>query len=543
MNRRANAEFWRSLFLVQAIVAALVLGMRAWVAWAGLSASLARADVYYFLYFAFEPIAAALMLAATVFAFLLHRRVSDATAMPRGPIWYWVAGAFAVLTWAGLVWVVCRYPLSRDEATLLFQAKIFGEGRVVAPVRADLIPALWPASPQFLVTHSAGGFWHSMYWPVYSLMLAPFGRLGAPEILNPLIGGATVIVALRYFRARGFGAAATMGAMSLLVCGTGFWCMSMTYYALPAHALLNLIFALLMLRGGAARAVGAGAVGSLALCLHQFVPHALFALPWWLSLVRAREWRRLALMAIGYAPMSLAFGVGWLVLSSGADQACVDKLSLGRMLSALASGSFDLGLEMPSASKLLLQALPVTQLILWSAPALPVLAVLGFRAGAWEGEDWRWACALALTMIFYAFVPYTPGHGWGYRYAYPVWMALIVVGSTVFRHDTGLKLLVPTLATGVIALALLLPYRAWQMGSFVRQRLAPLEVFRDWPGVVFVNPAGGWYHEDYIANDPFLRNRPLFLFSRGPEADAAAAASLGMAAKYFPEEKPAGDGR
>jgi hypothetical protein len=209
-------------------------------------------------------------------------------------------------------------------------------------------------------------------------------------------------------------------------------------------------------------------------------------------------------------------------------------LSLGRVAAALASGNLDLGLVMPSPSVLLLQILPVTQVLLWSAPAAAILAAMGWRAGAWQGEDWRWAWALLLTLVFYAFVPYTPGHGWGYRYAYPVWLALVVLGASAFRGEGGHRLVGPALATGIAALALLLPYRAWEMEAFIRNRLAPLEPLRGWTGAVFVDPNGGWYHEDYIANDPFLRNRPLFLFSRDPDKDRATAAALGLPAKHFP---------
>lgn len=536
-----DRAFWRNLLAVQLALSAVVIGLRAWVAWAGLDARLAASDVYYVLYFTFEPAAAILGSASVVMAFLFRHRFVRGGVDAGDRVWIWAAALFAALTWAGLVWLVRRYPLSRDEACLLFQARIFAEGRVVAPVPAALIPALWPASPQFLVTHSAEGFWHSMYWPGFSLSLAPFVKLGAPELLNPLIGGATILAGFAYFRARGFDGWGMTGAMSLLLCGAGFWCMTMTYYAFPAHALLNLLFALLMMRGGAWRAVAAGAVGSVALCLHQFVPHALFALPWFVGLLRGRDWRRLGCLACGYAPASLVVGVGWYLLTAGGDANCVSKLSLGRVASALAAGSLDLGMTMPSAATLVLQVLPLTQVLLWSAPAVPVLAMMGLRMGAWGPEERRWAWALMLTLVFYAFVPYTPGHGWGYRYAYPVWIAPVVLGASVFRSGEGRWFAGAALATGLAAIALLLPYRMWEMGSFIRGRLAPLDAVADWRGVIFVDPKGGWYHEDYIANDPFLRNRPIFLFSRGAEADVAAAAALGLPTRYFPAAPKGGN--
>lgn len=536
-----DRAFWRNLLAAQLALSAVVIGLRAWLTWAGLDASLAASDVYYFLYFTFEPAAAALMSVAVVLAFLVRKRFAGTGMGPGDRVWTWAAALFAILGWAGLVWLVRRYPLSRDEACLLFQARIFAEGQIVAPVPAALIPALWPASPQFLVTHSGEGFWHSMYWPGFSLALAPFIKLGAPELLNPLIGAATILACVAYFRERGLSGWAMTGAMSLLLCGAGFWCMTMTYYAFPAHALLNLLFALLMLRGGARRTVVAGAVGSAALCMHQFVPHLLFALPWFAGLLRARDWRRLGWLACGYAPASLIVGVGWYLLTAEGDANCVSKLSLGRVAAALASGNLDVGMTMPSAASLLLQVLPVTQVLLWSAPAILVLAMAGLRAGAWGAEERRWAWALALTMAFYAFVPYTPGHGWGYRYAYPVWMAMVVLGASAFRSPAGPRVAGAVLATGLAALALLLPYRMWQMGSFIRQRLAPLDAVADWRGVVFVDANDGWYREDYIANDPFLRNRPIFLFSRGAQEDAEAAAALGMPAMGFPETRRSGN--
>ncbi len=74
-----------------------------------------------------------------------------------------------------------------------------------------------------------------------------------------------------------------------------------SYYSMPAHLLANSLYALLLVRPTPLRAIGAGVVGSIALSLHNPVPHTLFAIPWLIWIVtRPGGVRLVGLMCLGY---------------------------------------------------------------------------------------------------------------------------------------------------------------------------------------------------------------------------------------------------
>jgi hypothetical protein len=84
---------------------------------------------------------------------------------------------------------------------------------------------------------------------------------------------------------------------------------------MQAHLTANLLFAWLLLKPTPYRAFGAGVVGSLALVLHNPFPHMLFAAPWVIAIARPREQRRsFVALILGYLPLTVLMGVGWLYL-------------------------------------------------------------------------------------------------------------------------------------------------------------------------------------------------------------------------------------
>ena len=69
-------------------------------------------------------------------------------------------------------------------------------------------------------------------------------------------------------------------ALMLTIASPVIFANGISYYSMPAHLLANSVFALLLVRPTPRRAAAAGVVGSLALVLHNPVPHMLFAAPW-----------------------------------------------------------------------------------------------------------------------------------------------------------------------------------------------------------------------------------------------------------------------
>ncbi|MGG2305238.1 hypothetical protein ACE4Z6_27835, partial [Salmonella enterica] len=75
-------------------------------------------------------------------------------------------------------------------------------------------------------------------------------------------------------------------AILLTVASPVFFANGISYYSMPAHLFANALYALLLIDPTPRRAFAAGLLGSIALTLHNPVPHLLFALPWigWLAL-------------------------------------------------------------------------------------------------------------------------------------------------------------------------------------------------------------------------------------------------------------------
>ena len=97
--------------------------------------------------------------------------------------------ALWVFLWANLVsWLVFDHiPHVQDTVAQVFQAKLFAAGRLFLPS---------PPLPQFfdLMHVINDGRWYSQYPPGHPLLLALGVLVRAPWIVNPLLGGFTVVV-------------------------------------------------------------------------------------------------------------------------------------------------------------------------------------------------------------------------------------------------------------------------------------------------------------------------------------------------------------
>jgi hypothetical protein len=461
--------------------------------------------------------------------------ISRAEPPSRLPARPWLLALLLVaLLCLGAVLVYHDHPLSMDEYASWFQAGAFARGRLAGQFPPELLPRLVPAGfvGYFLVPSVETGEVVSAYWPGFALLLAPFRAAGAPWLLNPLLTvGCVALVARladRWVGRRGAAAWAvllTLASPAVIVNG-------ISYYSMTAHLFCNLLWMELVTEGRAGsadgvrltarggRLVAAGVVGSLALVLHNPVPHALFALPWSFALLRRRGASAIGWLAIGYLPLSLLLGVGWIQVreSMGAWMRPQGApLSVLERLVTLTRGLF----AVPDAELLYARGLAAVELVQWAAPLLAALAVLGFTATR-RGSPLRLLAASAtLTLVVYCFVPSTQGHGWGYRYFHQVWAALPLLASVALVDPRAAwrgRVLAIALASLVAGNAL----RLHQVEKFVAGHLAQLPPApAEGRGVRFLSPEGGYYVVDLYQNEPFLQNRTWTLISYGAENDAA----------------------
>ena len=435
----------------------------------------------------------------------------------------------AAATFAGLCAAVFaaghNHALAGDEHLALFQSRVFAAGHLTGRFPPELVFRLVPDFYQWrwLIASEQTGEVASMYWPGFSLLLAPFSLIGAPWACNPLLASLSLVLIAK-LAARLSGQPHAGGWALLFALGSpGFIGMAISYFSMTAHLFMNALFAWLLLERTRRRLLAAGAVGSLALVLNNPVPHALFALPWIVSVARGPDGRRNFLrLAAGYAPLGLLLGLGWwlfLRTLQGATPMALypsddDPLHrLGNLLWALSLEFwkvFTLS-DWRFGSRLLEQV----RLWSWAVPGLPLLALAGWWLSRNVAEARLLGWSLACTLVGYLPVAFDQGSGWGARYVHPAWSALPVLASlAVARAREDLQFYAARVA--VLSLLFANALRLFQIELFMDDQLSLRPPFEKGARqIVFINANPVNYAQDFLQNDPYLRSPVIFMMSRG----------------------------
>jgi hypothetical protein len=477
-----------------------------------------------------------LLLLIVAGAFLLrgHARLVLAGIEAAGSRPWWLAAALFPLLCLGSLQVYHQQPISMDEYAAVFQAQAFAAGRLSGQLPADLLDIL--IAPRFhnvfLTLSRTTGEVSSTYWPGFSLLMAPFALLNAAWAVNPAIGALALPVVHRLTHAVTGSARAAAWSVMLTTASPVFIVDSISFYAMQAHLLLNAVFALLLLHPTLVRAASAGIVGSLALTLHQPVPHLLFMLPFavWLAWRPATR-AALAALAVGYVPLGLVIGVGWHqhifeLLRSGASSEAA--ASPGRALTDTIFDRIRGILTLPTVNVAWARVAGLTKIWTWGAAGLLALAASGYAIARGNTAVRLMAAAALTTFVGYFFFPPDQGHGWGFRYFHSVWFVLPVLAAAGLQPagaGSGGELRGMAAWLVVLSLVFANTLRLAEVGSFVAGHLAqvpPLarEAPRDARQVVFVKLGAGYYVEDLVQNDPFLRSSRITMVYQGEERTA-----------------------
>jgi hypothetical protein len=429
----------------------------------------------------------------------------------------WVAAASVALFALGTVEVYHDYPLSMDEYAAVFQAKIFATGQLSVQLPPSYVDWLVVRgfNGEFLIASRETGRAIEVYWPGFAMLLAPFELLRAQWVCNACLAAlALVLIHSITKQITGNERAAGWALLFALTSGA-FAANAISFYSLQGHLTANLLFVALLLRPNRYRAFYAGLVGSVALILHNPVPHALFAIPWIIAMALDRNQRRFCLpLILGYLP-GLCIGLGWLLLRSDIGTP-VDSLP---SISGLAHGVF----TWPNVNVLNARAASFVKLWVWAVPCLFAFAALGVLRHRENPIVRLLAASAALTFVGYLFVAFDQGHGWGYRYFHSAWGAIPILAGCAMteRSDANPKLVSFAGACAILTLVIIVPLQLSQIRQFISQHLAQLLPPRR-PGnnVYFIHPRGGFYVADMVHIDPLLRDPDLLLASRGAELDA-----------------------
>jgi hypothetical protein len=346
------------------------------------------------------------------------------------------------------------------------------------------------------------------------LLLAPFQFFSVAWLCNASISGLAIYLIYWITKEITSNLRAAGWAMLFALASGAFVANGLSYYSMQAHLAANLLFAALLIRPSRYAAFGAGLVGSLALILHNPVPHALFAVPWIAATAMQRNRRQYLLpLILGYLP-GLAVGLEWLTFRSEIGSGSHELATL----SAVTAGVF----SWPDAALMNMRAAALVKMWVWAVPCLFLFALCGFARCRADLRVRLLASSAILTFVGYLFVKFDQGHGWGYRYFHSAWGIVPILAGCAMteRSATSTKLVAFAGATAILSLLIIVPFQLNQIERFISAHLAQLGPPRR-PGnnIYFVHPLGGFYVADMVQFDPFLRDRDLLLVSHGAELD------------------------
>jgi hypothetical protein len=423
----------------------------------------------------------------------------------------------AVLLAFGALAVYHDYPLSMDEYAAVFQSKVFALGQGFAQVPGALVDWLVVSgfNGSFLTASPQTGRVIGQYWPGFALLLAAFQIFHAAWLCNAALSGFAMYLIHWITREISNDRQAAGWAMLFTLASGAFVANGLSYYSMQAHLCANLLFVALLMKPSRCRTLGAGLVGSVALTLHNPVPHALFALPWIVAMVAQANQRRYLLpLLIGYLP-GIGLGFGWLIFRSDIGSGGHEWAAM----SGVAHGVF----TWPAATLLNMRAAAWVKLWIWAVPCLFVFAVLGVIRWRASLIVRLLAASALLTWVGYLFIRFDQGHGWGFRYFHSAWGVIPILAGCAMagRSEADHKLVSFAGATAILSLLIIVPVQLSQIEGFVSQHLAQLASPRR-PGnnIYFIHPLGGFYVADMVQFDPLLRDRDLLLVSHGADLDA-----------------------
>lgn len=441
-------------------------------------------------------------------------RLPGVSPRPAVAVWSLAIGALAVTGLMGPA-VFEGYTLSLDEYLADFDAEIFRQGLLMAPVSPDWRPVLVALQPIYMLETPGNAFWASSYLPLNAAFRAAAGHLGAVGWLNPIWAAISILalyaVARRLWPDR---PRMALAAALLLASSAQFLITAMTAYAMSAHLALNLVWLWLFLRSKPLSDAGAIGVGFIASGLHQVIFHPIFVAPFILELLIARAWRRAAVFIAAYAAIGL-FWIAywgllyrWMGIPPSQAEAVGGAWFVSRVLALL---SVDLSSAYQMAQSL---ARFVTWQNLLIAPLLVLALKPAFKAG---GTMRALAIGIILTVVAMLVLVPSQTHGWGYRYLHG-----LIGSACLLAVFAWARLVEPLDARGraraeaafaaacLASLVVVFPVRAIQAYSFSHPfAVADADIRASKADVVLVDNWTALFDAGhFVRNDPFLRDGP-----------------------------------
>jgi hypothetical protein len=156
--------------------------------------------------------------------------------------------------------------------------------------------------------------------------------------------------------------------------------------------------------------------------------------------------------------------------------------------------------------------------IAWLSPALVVLVLMALPRLRSLPLTVRIAAAGVVLMIAaHAVLMPVQIHSWGYRYAHPIVGNLVLLAVAGFPAGLPEARRAGSVIGALLAISalVLVPWRAIQIEERLAPRAAALAAIAAMDAdIVLLDEGDFWFGVDLIHPDPFLRYRPLVMFTR-----------------------------
>ena len=411
----------------------------------------------------------------------------------------------------GTHFVFLNYPFAMDEYYSDFQAAIFAQGKVFAPITSEFTPLAKASTPLMMIYNTVAQTWTSNYLPVYALLRTPFWMAGCAWLLNPLLSGLTLLATAGVVR-RIWPTNPTLVWVGVILMATNvqFLITGMTAYAMSAHLLANLVWLWLYLDPSPKRQILAPLLGILAVGLHQPNVHLVFALPFCVKLLLDKRWK----MAVWHG---IIYGVGiWLWIQfmdyKSPPAIATDTKPVLSTMEFVAKIFFT---KLPNTTQLFDLVVGWAKVLAWSSFALIFLITIALSQ--WKKLTSIHLCLLAsliLVSIISFLFPLNQGHGWGNRYLFPYLGNITLLALAGFQ-ELGAKVssIKMVLICSFLNLLVTLPARTWEGRNEVKPFAVASKMIKALPQkVVIIDTKSIWYGQDLVRNDPELTNTPKLIF-------------------------------
>jgi hypothetical protein len=408
--------------------------------------------------------------------------------------------------------------LTQDEFLAEFDATILRSGMAIAPVDSEWRPYVSALATSFMLPIPHGAGFASAYLPVNASLRAIVGLVADPSLTGPLLAALAVVttfgVARRLWPTR---LDAAFISTLLVASSSQVLVTSMTSYAMTAHLTLNLIWLWLFLRDdkiGHGAAIG---VGFLASGLHQLIFHPLFVAPFIVRLWASGR-RPLALTyVVSYAAICLFWISYWQIVLEWQGMSPQDSGNAGPLYFMVRVASLLASFRWTGVGLMLTNVL---RFVDWQNPMLLPLSFLAYRSvrdGSRIARELTTGVILTLAAMF-ILMP-DQGLGWGYRYLHGLIGSLsllagygwIALSARATRDEMAASWTMLTIGSAV-AWLILLPVHAKHAHDFATPYFRATDAIEHAStDLVIVDRSGFVFAEDFVRNDPFLRNRPKVL--------------------------------